>query len=372
MTRSFAQINLDHIAANTRVLRAAAPDAKLCAVVKADGYGHGEIAAARAVVQGGASYLAVARVEEGVRLREAGIEQPIWVLAEPLRSEFESVAKSELQPCVYSAVGIEAAGAAGAATETKLTVHLKVDTGMHRVGAAPADLLDLARRIESHKNLVLGSVWTHCAVADEPQNPFTEVQLHRFDAALQELKEAGIDVPLSHAANSAATIWHPRAHHDVVRCGIALYGLAPSPALHGVLNLKPALSWHSAVSFVKRLQPGDRVGYGLQTELTSAANAATVPVGYADGYARSLWRSRPMVLIGGKPRNILGVITMDQLVVDCGDDAVSVGDEVVLIGRQGEVETTASDLATALGTINYEVVCGISRRVERRYEGLAS
>jgi len=367
VSRSTATVDLAAIRHNASVLRAAAPGAELCAVVKANGYGHGEVAAAQAAIAGGATILAVARVVEGCRLRNAGLTVPIWVLSEPEQREFVDVAAFDLQPAIYSQAGVDSAAAVAADAPHELSVHLKIDTGMHRVGAAPADAVALARQIVDHPQLVLSSVWTHLAVADQPSDPFSDIQLDRFEATLAELEAARIDVPLTHASNSGAVHAWPRAHRDVIRCGISLYGLPPSPELAGHLDLQPALRWTSAVSFVKRLEPGDRVSYGQRTEVADATTAATIPVGYADGYRRALWDGPPQVLVGGKKRRILGVVTMDQLVVDCGDDPIEVGDEVVLIGEQGDVSVTADDLAASLGTINYEITCGITDRVGRRY-----
>jgi alanine racemase len=367
VSRSTATVDLSAIRHNAAALRAAAPDAELCAVVKANGYGHGEVAAAQAAIDGGATILAVARVIEGCRLRNAGLNLPIWVLSEPESKEFVDVVAFGLQPAVYSVRGIEAAAAAAYGSSTNLPVHLKIDTGMHRVGVAPGQVVDLARRISDEAGLDLGSVWTHLAMADEPDDSFTIEQLDRFEAALAALDAAGVDVPMTHAANSGAVHAWPRSHRDVVRCGISLYGLPPSPQLAGVLDLRPALRWTSSVSFVKRLAPGDRVSYGQRTEVTEPTTAATVPVGYADGYRRALWSAPPQVLIGGKKRRILGVVTMDQMVVDLGGDDVEVGDEVVLIGEQDGERVTADDLAHSLDTINYEITCGITDRVGRRY-----
>ena len=367
MSRSKATVDLAAIRHNAAVLRAAAPGAELCAVVKANGYGHGEVAAAQAAIDGGATILGVARVIEGCRLRNAGLNQPIWVFSEPDDREYADAADYDLQLAVYSTEGIAAAGAASADVATGMTVHLKIDTGMHRVGADPADAVALARQIADHPTLLLGSVWTHLAVADDPDNTFTENQLDRFEAALAEIEGAGIEVALTHAANSGGVHAWPRAHRDVIRCGISLYGLPPSPALAGALDLQPALQWTSTVAFVKRLQPGDRVSYGQRTEISKPTTAATVPVGYADGYRRALWAAEPSVLIGGKKRRILGVVTMDQMVVDVGDDDISAGDEVVLIGTQDQASVTADDLASHLDTINYEITCAISDRVARRY-----
>ncbi len=369
MSRSTATIDLAAIRHNAKVLQAAAPGAELCAVVKANGYGHGEVAAAHAAVTAGATILAVARVVEGCRLRSAGLEAPIWVLSEPEPREWIDVADYDLQATVYTEAGIDMAAAAAptAPKGTGLSVHLKIDTGMHRVGAAPIDAVARAEQIVGAPMLALSSVWTHLAMADVPDEVFNDEQLDRFDVVLASIQAAGIEIPRTHAANSGAVHAWPRAHRDVIRCGISLYGMPPSPALSGVLDLQPALRWTSSVSFVKRLESGDRVSYGQRTEVAEATTAVTVPVGYADGYRRALWAGPPLVLIGGKKRRILGVVTMDQMVVDCGDDPIEPGDEVVLIGEQDGETVTADDLAAALDTINYEITCGITDRVARKY-----
>lgn len=370
MSRSWVEVDIRSIQRNVETLRAVSSGADLCAVVKADGYGHGSIRVAEAALAGGASGLAVAQVGEGVRLREAGLDAPIWVLSEPAHDEFETAATFELEPAIYSKEGVAAAASLGRGSMLK--VHLKVDTGMHRSGAHPEDAIAVAERIERTPGLHLASVWTHCAVADEPMNPFTDEQIDRFESVLTRLAANGLIPPMVHAANSAATMAHPRAHFDVVRCGIAIYGLAPSPALRESsidLGLVPALRWLTTVSFVKRLQAGDRVSYGQLGIVKSATTVATIPVGYADGYRRATWRQPGTVLIGGKQRNIIGVVTMDQLVVDVGNDDVQSGDEVVLLGGQDDCSVSADDLATAQDTINYEVTCAISARVERRTVG---
>lgn len=367
MSRSFLDIDLGAIAANVETLRKLAATSELCAVVKADGYGHGAEPVARAALDAGATRLAVAQVGEGLALRAAGLDAPIWVLSEPEPDEFRSASAADLQPAVYSPAGIEAAAAA-----RPLAVHLKIDTGMHRVGAAVVDAVPLARSIE-RAGLTLGSVWTHLACADadgeQPDDPgsTTNRQLDRYDEALEALAESGMEVPLRHAANSAGTIAHPRSHHDVVRCGISLYGLPPSPGLDGRAPLNPALTWRTRVSFVKRLGPGAALSYGQRQSLTRATTIATIPVGYADGYRRGLWDRGGEVLIGGVRRPIVGVVTMDQTLVDCGDDPVEAGDEAVLIGSQHGETITADDLAAALDTINYEIPVAIGPRVERRY-----
>ncbi len=363
MRPTWAEVDLGAVAHNVALLVERAAPAEVCAVVKADGYGHGAVPVATAALEAGAAWLAVALVEEAVVLREAGITAPILLLSEARPTEFAEVAALDLRATVYTPVGVAAAAATGA----PLRLHIKVDTGMHRVGAAPDEVLALARSVVEHPDLELEAVWTHCAVADEPERAFTAEQLDRFDAVLAELAAAGIDVPLTHAANSAGAIAHPAARRSLVRCGIAVYGIDPSPELAGALPLRPALRLRSEVSFVKRVAAGEGVSYGLHHTFDRETTVATVPIGYADGVRRRLGLLHQEVLIGGRRRPIVGVVTMDQLMVDCGDDPVAVGDEVVLLGRQGDEEVQATDWAAALDTIGYEITCAIGPRVPRRH-----
>jgi alanine racemase len=305
-------------------------------------------------------------VEEGAVLRAAGVRAPILVLSEPPAEAVGEVVRLELTPVVYTPAGIDALARAAAAGSGPVGVHLKLDTGMHRVGACPGDAVALARRIVGHPALRLDGVMTHLAVADEPEDPYTAGQLAAFDAALGALGAEGIDPPLVHAANSAGALAHPGARRSFVRAGIALYGIAPGPALAAhAAALRPVMALRSQVSLVKRLDAGERISYGLRHRFTRAATVATVPIGYADGVPRRLSAVGGEVLIGGRRRPMAGTITMDQLMVDCGDDAVAVGDEVVLFGRQGTERITAEEWGERLGTIGYEVVCG--PRVPRAY-----
>jgi len=361
---AWAEVDLGAITANARALRELAAPSELCAVVKANGYGHGATAVARAALQGGATWLAVALTAEGAELRDAGITAPILLLSEPPADEHADVARFELTPTVYTEAGIESLSRTA---KRPLTVHLKVDTGMHRVGAAPGDALALAKSVLSHPNLKLGGVWTHCAVADEPGHPATAMQSERFAAVVAALLDAGIEVPYVHAANSAAAIDQPALRHDLVRCGIALYGLDPSPALAGRMALQPALRLVARVSHVQVVPAGDAVSYGLRRPVERDTVVATVPIGYADGVPRRLFDVGGQVLVGGRRRALAGVVTMDQLLVDCGDDVVRRGDEVVLLGEQGSERVGAEEWAERLGTISYEIVCGISARVPRRF-----
>ena len=375
MSRSWVEIDLAAVRHNIGALRRRAGGVELCAVVKADGYGHGAVEIARTAIEAGATAVAVAQVAEGVILRKNGIDEPIWVLSEPERCEYPTAFRYRLEPAVYSRGALDAAEQAAehhllVEGEVRPTVHLKIDSGMGRVGADPDDAVELAAMVTNSPHLELGSVWTHFSCADEPDggDGYTKRQIACYDDVLAQLTNAGIEPGLRHAANSAGTIAFPLAHYDFVRCGIAIYGMPPSCYLADAIGLEPALSWHSRVGFVKRARAGAPVSYGRRGRVESDTTLASIPVGYADGYRRGLWNSRVGVLIGGKRRPIVGVVTMDQMVVDCGDDTVAVGDEVVLLGRQGNEKITAEELAAGLETINYEITCGISQRVERRYQ----
>jgi alanine racemase len=377
--RAWAEIDLDAARHNASLLSGLVGPAELCAVVKADGYGHGAVPLATAALAGGATWLAVALVEEGVALREAGIEVPILLLSEPPGEAMKEAVASRLVPTVDSEPGVQAVSRVAAGSDSgPVDVHLKVDTGMHRVGADPDQVVALATSIGAHPQLRLAALWTHLAVADggaKADREFTRTQLDRFRSVHDELLSAGLRPPVTHAANSAGTIAFPEARLDMVRCGIALYGLSPTPELATQLSeatgggsLRPVMSLRAEVSLVRWLDRGERPSYGRRRPLAEQSLVATVPIGYADGVPRRLFDTGGEVLIGGIRRPLAGVVTMDQIVVDCGPQdhpAVEVGDEVVLIGRQGENEITASEWADRLGTINYEVVCGIGPRVPR-------
>ena len=370
------EVDLDAIATNAAVLRRAAPYAELCAVVKADGYGHGAVPSARAALAGGATWLAVALVEEGVALRDAGLDAPILVLSQPPEDAMADALDARLVPTLYTRDGIAAAAAAVAAVgsigDRGWSVHLKIDTGMHRVGAAVEDAVELAALIDRCDELHLGGVFTHLACADEPGHPLTVLQLSRFESVLQQLQAAGIDTDSVHAANSAGLLLHSRSHGDMVRAGIALYGIDPVPGSGAGDELVPALSLRSEVSFVRSVPAGEGVSYGMRHLFDRPATVAVVPLGYADGVPRNLGLSGGEVLIGGARHPIRGVVTMDQLVVETTGASVSPGDEVVLIGSQGDQVVTAQEWAWLTGTIPYEIVCGFSARLPRRYSGAAA
>jgi alanine racemase len=358
------EVDLGAVEANVRLLRAQAGGAQFCAVVKADGYGHGAVPVAFAAKRGGAEWLAVALVEEVAQLRRAGVTGPVLLLSEAPPGAADEVVDAAVTPTVYTRRGIDAF-----ASHPGYEVHLKVNTGMNRVGAAAADSVALARHI-GEVGLTLAGVWTHCAVADRPDDPFTVEQSRRFDDVLDALREAGFDPGITHQANSAALLAHPRAHRDLVRAGIAVYGIAPSPEMADVASgLRPAMTLRSEVSFVKRVDAGEAISYGLAHTFAEATTVATVPIGYADGVPRRLSSTGGEVLIGGRRRPIVGVVTMDQLMVDCADDAIRVSDEVILLGEQETERIRPEEWAEKLDTIGYEIVCGISARVPRVHVG---
>lgn len=362
-----AHVDLGAVRHNVGLLAGVCAPAALCAVVKADGYGHGSIAVARAALDAGVQWLAVALVEEAAVLRRAGIDVPIMLLGQPAPLDLPEALRLDLRVPVYSAAGLEALVAAARTAGITPRVHLKVDTGMHRLGINPDAAVELAGAVVG-AGFDLEAVWTHFAVADEVDNDFTTTQLERFAVVLEALSAAGVRPSLVHVANSAGALVHPGSRFDLVRSGIAIYGLPPSPQLGLDVDLRPAMSLVSEVAHTQVVRAGEGVSYGLRYRPTRDTVVATVPVGYADGVPRSLAANGGEVLIGGRRCALAGTVTMDMLMVDCGPDAdVAPGDEVVLLGEQGGERITAWDWATAVGTIAYEIVCGIGPRVARQH-----
>lgn len=380
---AWVDVDLAAIGHNTSLLARHVAPAALCAVVKADGYGHGAVPVARAALGGGAAGLAVAVVDEGEELRTAGVDAPVLVLSEPPAAAMDAAVAARLTVTVSSSAGIAALGAAARRAGRQVPVHAALDTGMHREGVSPELLPELVGEIGRERALRLEGVWTHLAVADRlgaEDDAWSAGQLERFDEAVAALAERP---PVLHAANTAAALRWPAARLDMVRCGIGLYGLSPSAALAGVADgvgddgaaralgaLRPALALRAKVSAVRELDAGARPSYGRLRPLGERGVVATVPLGYADGVRRALFSGGGEVLIGGRRRPLAGMVSMDQLVVDCADDTtVAPGDEVVLIGRQGDETISVAQWAARTGTIDYEVVCGIGPRVPRTYAG---
>ena len=379
MRPSLIRVHLAAIEANAARLAALAPGAALCAVVKAGGYGHGAVAVAAAARAGGASWLAVATTAEAAQL--AGSvegDPPVLVLSELDPADAAQAAAElpdQVRFTIATPAGVEALAAAaarpGSGSGQPRRVHLKIDTGMHRMGTDPGDLAPVAAalgRASAAGAVRLEGVWTHLAVADDPADGFTAVQLTRFETALAELDRLGAlfgPAPVvTHAANSAGLLAHPRSHREMVRAGIALYGVAPALALAGRVQLEPALELVSRVTAVRTVVAGESVSYGRSWYAAEPTRVATIPIGYADGIRRHSGQAGVEVLIRGRRRPILGTVTMDQLMV-AADDEVSIGDEAVLIGAQGSERVTVDEVAERLGTIAYEVLVGLGPRLPR-------
>jgi alanine racemase len=374
---AWAEIDLDALRFNAAQIKARLGTAALCAVVKADGYGHGAVTAALALIEGGADGLAVAIVDEGIELRGAEITAPILLLSEPAAEVMGAAIAAVLTPTLTTLGGVAAAGEAAKRIGGKIPVHVKVDTGMHRMGVDIDHLVELLEAIGEFDQLVVEGLWTHLAVADEddPESlAFTALQLERFDEAVRRAQAAGVSPPVLHVANSAGTIAVPAARYTMVRCGLALYGELPTPAVAeaaGSLELQAAMTIKAAVTAVRALPEGSRPSYGRRRAMPASGTVATVPIGYADGFPRALFAAGQEVLIGGRRYPLAGNVTMDQIVVDVGSDEVAVGDEVVLLGAQGDERITVSEWAEHLGVIPYEVLCGIGPRLPRRPVGRA-
>lgn len=366
---AWAEVDLDAYAHNIGVMKAVAGSADVWAVVKANAYGHGAVPIARAAIAAGATGLCVAITDEGIELREAGLDAPILVFSEQPVSELDRLVASRLVPTVYNEAYVDAlASAVRSANAGRLDVHLKIDTGMHRVGVEPTRASALVEHIKKNGDVLrLAGVYTHFAAADVPDHVANVRQSATFSAALSDLGDSIAGATL-HAVNSAGAMTLPTHRHDVVRVGIAGYGIVPGPTVaHLCTALKPVMSLRARVSHVQHLAPGEGVSYGHRGVTSRPTTVATLPIGYADGVPRRLWSQGGAVLVHGTRCPIIGVVTMDQLMVDCGDLSVRIGDEATLIGRQQSGEIRAEEWADALDTIGYEITCGIGSRVPRIY-----
>ncbi len=367
---TWLEIDLSVLTSNVRELRRRiGPRRLLYAVVKANAYGHGANLIAASAMQAGADRLAVAAVNEAVALRRAGLDAPILVLGYTPPELAQTLLEYALTATVYEARTALAFAEAAARQGQPLPVHLKVDTGMHRLGVDHADALELCARLNRDDHLRLEGIYTHFSTADEMDQRYSREQLRRFCLLLERLVSAGCRPPIAHAANSAATLALPQAHLDAVRCGILLYGLSPSADLPAPPELRPVLSWKARIAQVRRLNAGEPVSYGNTWRAPDTRIVAVVPVGYADGFPRSP-QNWQRVLIGGREASIVGRVCMDQTVVDVTEivaSGVSVEqhDEVVLIGSQQGANLSAEMVAARLGTINYEVTSRLMARLPR-------
>ena len=362
----WAEVDLGAIRHNIRTLRALAPRAEVMGVVKGYAYGHGNPASARAMLDAGATRLGVARVAEALHLRDAGISAPIHVFTEPPPQSAETMLAHDLTPTIYTESFARELAEAAVSAGRQVPVHVKLDTGMHRVGLLADEVGDAIAAITSLPGITIEGAWSHLAVADRPDHPFTRKQLDLFVDLIGQIEGAGVDLRYRHLANSAATLSLPETHFDLVRCGIASYGLWPGPAFVGTADLHPAMKLLARVNQAKIVPAGERLSYGLNYELARTARVVTVPAGYADGYDRRL-SGLADVLIDGRRHRVSGTVCMDQFLVDVGEQPVEVGAMVTLIGPDGTDAITAEELAEHIGTINYEVTTRIPSRVPRIY-----
>ncbi|MFH1361923.1 MAG: alanine racemase [bacterium] len=360
---TYVEINLKAIKRNIVAIKELlATNVKFMAVVKANAYGHGAVAVAREAALAGADFLAVANLKEALELREAGILAPILILTESPTSVVDEIIQYDLSQTVYSFAEAKALSDEAVKRKKQARVQVKVDTGMGRVGVLPSEANAFMTKILSLPNLALEGVFTHFAKAEDPTDSFTADQFEKFQQVIGRLEPTVI----KHSANSAAVLYHPDSHLDMVRVGLMMYGLYPQGNGRGKISLSPALSFKSQVSYLKKIPAGTPVSYGATHVTEQPTTIATIPVGYADGYSRRL-SNCGQVIIGGKRHPVVGRVTMDLIMVDVGDAKVSVGDEVVLIGEQSGQLISADEIAKLQDTISYEVVCGIGKRVARVY-----
>lgn len=361
----WAEIDLEAIAHNVRRIKTKVkPGAQFCAVVKADAYGHGAIAVARTVLNNGADRLAVAILNEALELRRAGFTVPILVIGYTPPHQAGIVVDNGIAQTVFSMDVAEALSHAAMTAGKKAKVHLKIDTGMSRIGIKPADAGEFASAVAALPGIEIEGVFSHFATADSEDKTYAWEQFDRFKKALALIEAKGIKIPIRHIANSAATLEMPETHLDMVRPGIILYGLWPSDEVKRDIELKPAMKFKARVSYVKDLPPRVSISYGRTYYTDKDSRIATIPVGYADGWTRLL-AGKADVVIGGRRAPLVGRICMDQCMADVTHiPGVKAGDEVLLFGGEG---LPVEEVAEKLGTINYEVVCMVSKRVPRYY-----
>lgn len=369
------EVDLDAIAHNVREIRQATdPKALLTAVVKANAYGHGAVTVAPVMLAAGADRLAVATLEEAIELREAGIEAPILILGYTDPARAATLLDYDIEQVVYDPILARALSEAAQASGKEAKIHIIVDTGMGRIGYLPVpESLDQIETILAFPGLVFQGLMSHFATADEEDPTYTHEQHRRIMFFVDGLAERGLVAKITHIGNSATITDFPEYHHDMCRAGIILYGAFPTSEIvenvvnTEAVNLRPTMCWKCRVVHIKEIEDGESVGYGRRYRAKGRRKIATIPVGYSDGFCRRL-SNRADVLIGGRRCRVAGNICMDQAMIDVTDvPDVAVGDEVVLIGRQGDETITTEEMAVLLETINYEVFCAIARRVPRVY-----
>ncbi len=371
LNRAWAEINLDNIAHNVREIRRITNEkAEIMGVVKADAYGHGVFEVVRTLLDNGVTSLAVSMLDEAIQLRQFGIDVPILILSYTDPRRAEEIIQHNVTQTVFSHDLAEALSEAAVRLKKKVKIHIKIDTGMSRVGFMPGySAVKNVVAISRLPGIIIEGLFTHFASADEEDKSYTYMQFERFMSICSELSRIGVYIPIKHVANSAALLQFPEMHLDMVRPGIILYGMYPSEHVDkSKIDLKPAMTLKANVILVKTVEKNTSISYGRIFTTKRESRIATIPIGYADGYSRTL-SNRARVLIHGQFAPVVGRICMDQCMVDVTDldCEVKVGDEVVLFGKQGDRELPIEEVAAGMGTINYETACIIGKRIPRVY-----
>jgi alanine racemase len=380
---AWVEVDKEAIRQNLKTMRKhLGPEPMILAVVKADGYGHGAIEVAKTALQAGAKCIGVANVAEGVELRLAGIKAPILILSEPPAEAIAAIIHNKLIPAVYTAEFALALGEAADAAGCVAPYHLKVDSGMNRIGVHYSDAGDFVRSLDFHRGLQLHGTFTHFATADTPDSLSFQMQLERFEKALETIRFMGMDPGIVHAANSAAAIRFKQTHYNMVRLGISMYGLHPSDLTKNIVKLRPAMSVHTRVNSIKPVPLGEGVSYGLRYRSPGGVLIATIPIGYGDGLSRTL-SNKIDVLVDGHAYPQVGTICMDMCMfeitqrpnirdlrnaqISANRSPVEYGSEAIIVGRSGDLEITLDEIAAKQGTINYDLACLFGLRLERIY-----
>ena len=368
---TWADVDLKALEYNyIQVKRLAGKDVQMMAVVKANAYGHGTVEVSRILEEMGVNYLGVATTDEAVRLRDHGIKTPVLILGSVLPEEVKIARDRDitLTLCSHEILKeIKVLAKSGDAQETKVKVHVKVDTGMGRIGVWHEDALHFIKEVAVEKSVLLEGIYTHFSSAGRDEF-FTDYQMESFERLLVAIEKSWIKIPLKHAANSIATVDFKRAHLNLARPGLIIYGMYPKYTFPKLIKLKPVLSLKTRVVFLKDIPPGRSISYGRTFITQRHTKIATLPIGYADGYHRGL-SNKAQVLIHGQYAPVVGKVTMDQTMIDVGHiRGIKIGDEVVLIGKQGHHEIRIESLARLAGTIAYDFICAISNRVPRIYK----
>lgn len=365
---AWVEINLNSIKSNLNSIKKfITPKTQIMAIVKANAYGHGAVEISKTAIEAGVSRLGVALAEELIELRSANINAPIHILGNTPKDAAQLIVQYDGISSIYDFETAVALNDEAKRQNKKTIIHIKVDTGMNRLGIKPENTVKLIKEIRSLANTDIEGIFSHFSSADDPNSNYSKYQLNKFNQAMNALEQEGICPPIKHIANSAATMLIPESHFDMVRIGISMYGLYPSKLAKYPIELEPALSLYARISRIENVAPPEGVSYGITFKPSKPTKVATIPIGYSDGYFRQL-SNIAEVIIKGRKCKVAGVITMDQLMAELPDDLnVKNGEKATLIGKENNIEITADDLAHKIGTINYEIVCALSKRLPRKF-----